>query len=190
MNLEMFKNKGFEIRGGAIKDESYFVLSDVAKALGIKNITDLKNRLNPKGLGQIELLTNGGTQKQYIISEANLYRAIFRSDKEEARLFEDWIVEEVLPSIRKHGGYIENDLKNHIEQFLPKEGYLQENKNGELKTKAIRGYYRVDKNSEYGKLLTRRHQLQKRMNGLFIEEIKLELSEIESDILELEEKVA
>jgi len=107
MNLQVFNGEFGAIR--VLRDEAgepWFVLNEVAKILGIKNITDLKKRLNPKGLGQTELLTKGGKQKAYIINEPNLFRTILRSDKPEAKRFEDWLVEEVLPAIRKHGGYL------------------------------------------------------------------------------------
>jgi len=107
MNLQVFNGEFGAIR--VLRDEAgepWFVLNEVAKILGIKNITDLKKRLNPKGLGQTELLTKGGKQKAYIINEPNLFRTILRSDKPEAKRFEDWLVEEVLPAIRKYGGYL------------------------------------------------------------------------------------
>ena len=120
MDLEMFKKEEL----GAVrviqdeKGEPWFVLKDIANILGIGNVTDLKNRLNSKGLGQIELLTNGGKQKVYIINEPNLYKVIFRSDKEIARQFEDWVTSEVLPTIRKTGGYVDNPDK-FLDNYLP-----------------------------------------------------------------------
>jgi prophage antirepressor-like protein len=98
-------------------------LNEVAKILGIKNITDLKKRLNPKGLGQTELLTKGGKQKVYIINEPNLFRTILRSDKPEAKRFEDWLVEEVLPAIRKHGLYATDEV---IEKTLNNPDFMIE----------------------------------------------------------------
>ena len=190
MNLEIFKNNGLEIRGGLDNSKPYFIAKDVCNALGMKNHREALRHLDADEKGVILNDTLGGTQNISVVNESGLYALILRSRKAEAKVFTKWVTSEVLPSIRQHGNYIDNELKNHMETFLPKDGFLKENKNGELKTKAVRGYYRVDKNSEYGKLLTRRHQLQKRLNGFFIEEIKLELAEIETEIFNLEEDVA
>lgn len=118
MNTDLqraFDYQGAQVRT-VIKDgEPWFILKDVCEILHISNVTDLKNRLNAKGLGQIELLTNGGKQVAYVISESNLYKAILRSDKEEAEIFGDWVTEEVLPSIRKHGAYMTTET---IEKVL------------------------------------------------------------------------
>ena len=76
------------------------------KSLGLSHITELKKRLQEKGCSSIAVLTNGGNQQMIFIDEPNLYRCIFQSRKEEAEKFQNWVFEEVLPSIRKSGGYI------------------------------------------------------------------------------------
>jgi len=62
-----------------------------------------------------------------------------------------------------------------VEKFLPKGGFLEENKNGLLRTKAVRGYWRVDKFSEASIILQEKYELQKRLNGLMQDEIKKEI---------------
>lgn len=84
---------------------TWFCLNDVIQILEIKNITDVKNRLNPKGLGLIEVLTNGGPQQMTFIDQGNLYMAIGRSRKPEAQNFMNWVYREVLPSIANKGYY-------------------------------------------------------------------------------------
>lgn len=112
-DLQIFKNESFgEIRTVIINDDPLFCLSDVCKALELSNVTEVKKRLNQKGLSSIETLTRGGKQQLLYINEANLYKTIFQSRKDSAELFTDWVTEEVLPSIRKNGGYLagqEND---------------------------------------------------------------------------------
>jgi prophage antirepressor-like protein len=54
---------------------------------------------------KIRISTNGGIQKLKFINEPNLYRVIFRSNKKEALNFQNWVFAEVLPTIRKTGGY-------------------------------------------------------------------------------------
>ena len=83
-----------------------FCLSDVCRALGITQPSKVKERLNEKGVNTIPTLTLGGTQNLLYINESNLYKTIFQSRKESAERFTDWVTSEVLPSIRKSGGYI------------------------------------------------------------------------------------
>ena len=76
------------------------------KSLGLTHITELRKRLQEKGCSSIAVLTNGGNQQMIFIDEPNLYRCIFQSRKTEAEQFQNWVFEEVLPSIRKTGGYL------------------------------------------------------------------------------------
>lgn len=118
MNLEIFKNSGFELRGGLINDEPYFVLADVCKALDIANVSQLKTRLKNDGVITNEVIDSlGRTQQATFINESNLYKTIFQSRKEEALQFQEWVTSEVLPSIRKNGIYataptLENMISN------------------------------------------------------------------------------
>ena len=106
-DLQIFKNAEFgEIRTDTSGNEPMFCLSDVCRALSLSNVTEVKKRLGEKGLSSIETLTKGGNQKLLYINEANLYKTIFQSRKESAQRFTDWVTDEVLPSIRKNGGYI------------------------------------------------------------------------------------
>ena len=88
-----------------------FNLSDVCRALDIRNAADTKKRLQKRGIATIDTPTKnqyGATvmQPMTYIDEANLYRCIFQSRKAEAEKFQAWVFEEVLPQIRKTGGYI------------------------------------------------------------------------------------
>lgn len=106
MNLEIFKNSGFELRGGLINNEPYFVLADVCKALDIGNVSQLKSRLKEDGVITNEVIDSlGRKQIATFVNESNLYKTIFQSRKEEALQFQDWVTSEVLPSIRKNGMY-------------------------------------------------------------------------------------
>ena len=190
MNLEMFKNGGFEVRGGETDGTPYFVAKDVATMLGYKDTVNAIKR-HCKGVAKsLPLSTSGGIQELRVINEPDVWRLIINSHLEEAQKIENWLFNEVIPSIRKNGAYIDQELKEAINTFIPKSGFLEPNKNDELKTKPIRGYYRVDKTSEEAKLLTRRYQLQKRLNSLFIEDIKMELAEIDMNLSELRQLTA
>lgn len=105
--IEIFKHDKFgELRVTGTAENPMFCLSDVCKSLELGNVTALKSRLDEKGFNQIKVLTNGGYQQMFFVNEPNLYRCIFRSDKEKAKEFQDWVFNEVLPSIRKTGGYM------------------------------------------------------------------------------------
>lgn len=85
--------------------EPWFCLRDVCKALEIVNVVNVKNRLTLKGVRIMYTLTPGGKQELTFINEANLYKTIFRSYKESAERFTDWVTSEVLPAIRQTGSY-------------------------------------------------------------------------------------
>ena len=109
--LQIFNNNEFgEIRTVLINEEAYFMLSDVCRVLEIKNSRDAKSRLNPKGVGTTDILTNGGKQQADFINESNLYKIIFQSRKPQAEKFSEWVTGEVLPTIRKHGMYATEEL--------------------------------------------------------------------------------
>jgi len=106
-NITTFENLEFgAIRTKIIKDEPYFCLADVCHALDIKNISDMKKRLNRDGVATSEVIDSvGRKQNANFVNELNLYKTIFQSRKESAERFTDWVAGEVLPSIRKTGGY-------------------------------------------------------------------------------------
>lgn len=119
--LKIFNNPEFgEIRTVTINDEPMFCLSDVCKALELSNVTEVKKRLNEKGLSSIETLTKGGRQNLLYVNESNLYKTIFQSRKESAERFTDWVTSEVLPSIRKNGGYIAGQETLSDDELLEK----------------------------------------------------------------------
>ena len=93
----------------AIRDENgepMFVASDVAKILGYGDATHMTRRLeeDEKGLRSVE--TPGGTQMANVITEPGLYSAILGSRVPEARAFKRWVTHEVLPALRRDGGYM------------------------------------------------------------------------------------
>lgn len=104
--IQIFNNTEFgEIRTALNNNEPMFCLTDICKALGLTQPSKVKERLNEKGVRSIPTLTNGGEQNLLYINESNLYKTIFQSRKENAEKFTEWVTSEVLPSIRKTGGY-------------------------------------------------------------------------------------
>lgn len=104
--LQIFKDSRFgEIRVSVNGTEPMFCLADICKVLELTTPSKVKDRLNQKGMNSIHTLTKGGMQSMTYINEANLYKCIFQSRKPEAEAFQDWVCEDVLPSIRQHGIY-------------------------------------------------------------------------------------
>lgn len=118
--LQIFNSSEFgEIRTTTKDNEPMFCLTDVCKALEITHVTDVKNRLKQDGVGSSEVIDSlGRKQKATFINEANLYKVIFQSRKPSAEKFTDWVAGEVIPSIRKNGGYIANQEKMTPEQIV------------------------------------------------------------------------
>lgn len=119
--LEIFKNEEFgEVKTLLINDVPYFCANDIAKALGYKRDADAVST-HCKGSVKHRYLTNGGEQEAKFIPEGDVYRLIMKSKLPSAEKFESWVVEEVLPSIRKHGAYMTNEV---IERTLTDPDYL------------------------------------------------------------------
>lgn len=104
----------YDVRIQLINNEPYFCLKDVCLSLDIKNVSQLASQLDIKGISKTYTHTNGGKQELIFINEPNLYRVIFRSNKPEAKQFQDWVFNDVLPSIRKIGKYSVTDKSDYI----------------------------------------------------------------------------
>ncbi len=107
-NVQTFNNSQFgDLRVKLSNDgKIWFCLSDVCVSLGLGNASQTKSRLKQEGITTNDTPTKSGLQQMLFIDEPNLYRCIFQSRKQEAEVFQDWVFEEVLPSIRKHGAYV------------------------------------------------------------------------------------
>lgn len=128
-NLQIFKNSEFgEVRTVTVNDEPMFCLTDICKALELTQPSKVKERLNEKGVRSIPTLTKGGEQKLLYINEPNLYKTIFQSRKESAERFTDWVTSEVLPSIRKNGGYIAGQETLSDDELMAKALLVAQNK--------------------------------------------------------------
>lgn len=103
-DLQIFNNEEFgEVRTAVVNDEPMFCLIDICKALEIKNATDVAKRLDEDELTRLNLGSRAGETN--FITESGLYAVILRSDKPNAKKFRKWVTSEVLPTIRKTGGY-------------------------------------------------------------------------------------
>lgn len=117
-DLQVFTNDAFgTIRTVEHEDKAYFCGRDVATALGYKDPTNAIKQ-HCKGVAiHHPLETAGGVQDTRFITEGDLYRLIFSSKLPAARDFEAWVVDEVLPTIRRHGVYAIDELLDN-DEFL------------------------------------------------------------------------
>lgn len=123
-NLQIFKNDQFgEVRTIMKDGEPWFVAVDVCGALDIGNPSQAISRLDDDE--KVTLTTNeghsgklGGAQMQNVISESGLYSLVLGSRKPEAKAFKRWITHDVIPTIRKTGGYVAND-ELFLATYLP-----------------------------------------------------------------------
>lgn len=106
-DMKVFDNADFgEVRVIVDDGEPLFCAMDVCRALGYNNGRDaLHKHVSEDDVAKRDTLTNGGNQQLSYINESGLYSLIFGSKLESARRFKDWVTHEVLPSIRKTGGY-------------------------------------------------------------------------------------
>lgn len=116
--LQIFENEQFgQVRIIQINNQPWWVLSDVCKILDLSNPTAVANRLDDDEKQKIDPKSNLGSRSNTpitIISESGLYAVILRSDKPNAKAFRRWTTQDVLPSIRKHGGYITNSALDQL----------------------------------------------------------------------------
>ena len=105
-SVQIFNFNQSNVRVQTVNHEPFFCLKDVAEILEIKDTKAKNFNLKADGVENFPLIDSmGRKQEATFINEPNLYRVIFRSRKAEAVKFQDWIFEEVIPQIRKTGGY-------------------------------------------------------------------------------------
>ena len=106
MNLEIFKNNDVQIRGGMVDGKPWFVAKDVCGALGLSDVSKAVERLDDDEKLTRKLFVSGQNRDMWLVNESGMYALILRSNKPEAKRFKRWVTHEVLPAIRKHGGYL------------------------------------------------------------------------------------
>lgn len=120
-SIKIFENAQFgQIRTSVTESgEPLFCLADVCKALGLEQSHRVKPRLQQNGVTTITVIDSmNREQRANFITEPNLYKCIFQSRKKEAEQFQDWVCGEVLPSIRKSGGYMVAKADETPEQIM------------------------------------------------------------------------
>jgi len=104
--LTVFEFQGNSLRVIEHNENPWFIGNEACRALGIVNSRDAIARLSPHQKDDVGITDAiGRMQKTNIVSEGGLYKLAFQSRKPEAQAFTDLVVDEILPSIRKTGGY-------------------------------------------------------------------------------------
>ena len=120
-NITVFKNPQFgEVRTVQVNGEPWFVAADVCRALDLGNPSQALARLDDDER-DITLISNEGIRgnpNMAVVNESGLYSLALGSRKPEAKVFKRWITHEVLPTIRKTGGYVDSE-ERFIQTYLP-----------------------------------------------------------------------
>lgn len=106
--VQIFNNVEFgQVRTVVINNEPYFVGKDVADILGYQNGSrDINAHVDDDDKLKYQIGTAGQIREQTIINESGVYSLVFGSKLPTAKKFKRWVTSEVLPAIRKHGGYL------------------------------------------------------------------------------------
>ena len=121
--IQIFNNPEFgQMRTLTIGDEPWFVGKDVAQVLGYNNTRDaLHKHVDTEDKNTVAFHDGtSGNPNQTIINESGLYSLILSSKLPGAKKFKRWVTSEVLPSLRKHGGYIPGQENMSDEELLAK----------------------------------------------------------------------
>lgn len=116
--VKLFNNEMFgEVRVVMKEDTAWFCGKDVAVILGYKNPMEAV-RTHCKGVSEILTPSAGGIQTVKYIKESDVYRLVMRSKLPEAERFENWVMEEILPALRKTGAYIVGEENMTEDQMI------------------------------------------------------------------------
>lgn len=120
--LQNFNFNGNQLRTVLIDNEPFFVGKDAAAAIGYSNTRKaIRDHVKGKYLREERIVTPSGVQTVTVISEPGLYQLAGESKLPSAEPFQDWVYEEVLPAIRKHGAYMTNEV---IERTLTSPDFI------------------------------------------------------------------
>jgi len=117
-SIQIFNFKGNDVRVVAKDGQPWWVTKDVCVVLDIQNYRDAISDLDDDEKGVAIADTPGGKQEVLIVTEPGLYSLIFRSRKPEAREFKRWVTHDVLPALRKDGGYVAVDAGDTDEAVI------------------------------------------------------------------------
>lgn len=119
-NIKVFENEQFgKIRVVEKNNEPWFIAKDVCKALGLAQVSRAIQKLDEDEVTNSKVIDSiGREQKVNAISEAGMYSLVLVSRKPEAKAFKRWVTHEVLPAIRRTGGYIATKKDDTPEEIM------------------------------------------------------------------------
>lgn len=119
--LRIFENPQFgSIRAIEKDGEPWFVAADVCRALELEDTGKTTARLDEDELTRIKIVSGGQNREMLAVNEPGLYALVLGSRKPEAKAFKRWITHEVIPSIRKTGGYLAGQESMTAEELMAK----------------------------------------------------------------------
>ena len=116
LEIEIYNFQNNKVRVSGTNNEPWFAVKDICNILELSNVTISLNSIPDKWRGVKKFLTITGEKEMLVINEAGLYKLIMRSNKPIAEKFQEWVCEDVLPSIRKKGDFILQEYKQQLEE--------------------------------------------------------------------------
>lgn len=120
-SIKIFENAQFgQIRTSVAENgEPLFCLADLCKAIGVSNHRNVAKRIDEDGVRRMDITDSLGRNQQVLfVTEPGMYEVLLRSDSAKAKPFRNWVCGEVLPSIRKSGGYMVARVDETPEQIM------------------------------------------------------------------------
>ena len=119
-DLQQFTSDQFgDIRALSIDGDPWFVGKDIAERLGYTNpLKAIRDHVDPEDKGVNEMDTPGGRQPLIFINESGLYSLVLSSKLPSAKAFKRWVTHDVIPTIRKTGGYV-SDTSAFVNAYFP-----------------------------------------------------------------------
>lgn len=127
--LQIFKNEEFgQVRAVTKENETWFIGKDIAEVLGYSNTRDaLKTHVDDEDKADVAIYDGSQNRNMKVINESGLYSLILSSKLPQAKKFKRWVTSEVLPQIRKTGGYIPINEEESDEDILAKALLIAQN---------------------------------------------------------------
>lgn len=139
--VEIFENKelGFKVRTIEVDGQPWLVGKDIAEVLGYKNSSKaLADHVDDEDKLNNESLSSLGQRGGWLINESGLYSLVLSSQLPSAKKFKKWVTGEVLPSIRKHGMYAQDELLDNPDLLIAAATKLKEERQARLEAEKQR----------------------------------------------------
>lgn len=113
-DLSIFRFDGADVRIATLDGSPAVVLSDLARILGYRSASDAGRMLRDHHKGYANVRTPGGTQSMVVVTESGMNRLVMRSNASNAETVQDWLADDVMPSIRRTGSYVTQESPEQL----------------------------------------------------------------------------